>query len=393
MAAIGRAKQDYIMQVESSGDVEEISEPHERSTANFTWDSTWNSTINNWSCVHCCASEHDKTRILFKPQFDTGLDSIEDAGYAAFNKERKTAFTKCGAITSQRALFTNHLELFLAWGAVSARLAAFTFCHKACAPPQKIHPARAIFQTFIAESAAEMKKADKHVVDYSDMLTKSMSPAAKKNMLKFYSDMGTCRTGCFSGKIGVGAASGSGTFCADTTSSSLSVCKTMWFANGLEGTCKGMKVTPAKGEFAPAAFASLVDGSGSCSAKKKINKIVCEPGNKWRAYLKGRMTVEVKISSECLLEEFAQNWELTIDEVLDHSEHGPHAEDLLVDCYRHSQNEGISLVERSRRDASHLNHQLEDRHMERAISLFEKLSEENKKHQSIPAGFAIDFKE
>jgi len=98
-----------------------------------------------------------------------------------------------------------------------------------------------------------------------------------------------------------------------------------------------------------------------------------------------------KIKSTCLLEEFAENWGMTIDETLDHAEHGPHAEDLLVDCYRHSLNEGISLVERSRRDASHLKHQLEDHHMQRAMSLYGGLSEENQKHQTIPVGFAVAF--
>jgi len=82
---------------------------------------------------------------------------------------------------------------------------------------------------------------------------------------------------------------------------------------------------------------------------------------------------------------------MTIDETLDHAEHGPHAEDLLVDCYRHSLNEGISLVERSRRDASHLKHQLEDNHMQRARFLYDRLSEENQKHQTLPVGVQVVF--
>jgi len=385
MAAIGRAKHDYTMQVESSGDVEELLEPSTNATENAI-------PPTNWTCVSCCSAEHDKTRILFKPEFDTGLNSIEYTGYSAFNTEREAAFTKCGAITSQAALYTRNIQVFLAWGGIAAQIPAMAFCNKACQPAQVAHPARVVFAGFIAQVAKDLSKADTKVVTDSENVAKAMTPEARKDLFKFNSDIGACRTGCFSGRKDIAAAAASGTFCADTATASLSVCKAKRFAIGYGGTCSGMSVIPNKTtEYAVAATIKLAGGSGSCAAKDKIHKIVCEPGNKWTAYLYAGSTVEVEIKSTCLLEEFAENWGMTIDETLDHAEHGPHAEDLLVDCYRHSLNEGISLVERSRRDASHLKHQLEDHHMQRAMSLYGGLSEENQKHQTIPVGFAVAF--
>jgi len=204
--------------------------------------------------------------------------------------------------------------------------------------------------------------------------------------------MGACRTGCFSGTKDLAVAAASGTFCADTSKASLNVCKAKHFAAGYAGTCTGMSVSPGnKSEHAVAASAKLIGGSGTCGSRDTINRIVCEPGNVWIAYLNSGMTVEAKIGSTCLLEEFAQNLEMTIDETLDHPEHGPHAEDLLVDCYRHALIEGVSLVERSRRDASHFQHQLEDRHLQKAMALYASLSEENQKHQVLPDGFVLEF--
>jgi len=385
MAAIGRAKHEYTMRVESSGDVEDVVEPFTNATENPI-------PPSNWTCVSCCSGELDKTRILFKAEFDTGLNSMDYTGYGAFNSERQAAFTKCGAITSQEALYTRNIQMFLAWGGVAAQVPPLAFCHKACQPAQIAHPARVVLAAFIAQVAEENSHADKKVMTDSKNVAKAMTPAARKDLFKFASEKETCRTGCFSGRKDIAAAAAKGTFCADTATASLSICKAKRFATGYGGTCSGMSVIPnATTEYAVSATIKLAGGSGSCVAKDKIHKIVCEPGNKWTAYLYAGSTVEVEIKSTCLLEEFAENLEMTIDETLDHAEHGPHAEDLLVDCYRHSLNEGISLVERSRRDASHLKHQLEDNHMQRARFLYDRLSEENQKHQTLPVGVQVVF--
>jgi len=389
MTAIGRAKHDYSMQVESSGDVEEIAQPSDTSDAGHN--------MSNWTCVSCCAPEHEKTRILYKPEFDTGLSMVDYTGYGPFNKERQAAFMKCGAITSQRTLYTNHLELFYAWGGVISQFSQIEFCQKACAPPAPVgdvHPARVLFQVMIAQASDLFRKADEAVITGSGLLAASMSPMQAKKLMKFDEETESkafCRTGCFSGRIDLGVAAGKGTFCASATTASLSVCKTKRFASDYKGTCKNVKMLPHKSSFINGAVITPVGANGSCAALDKLKQIVCMPGNKYVAFLKGRVSLQVEVKSTCLLEEFAQDRELTIDEALDHPEHGAHAEDLLVDCYRHSENEGISLLERSRRDASHLDYQLEDRHMERAISLYQKLAEEDKKHQTVPAGYTIDF--
>jgi len=385
IAAIGRAKHGYTMQVESSGDVEEVAGPSTSASADT-------SVPANYTCISCCSTEHEKTRVLFKPEFDTGLNTMDYSGFAAFNTERQAAFTKCGAITSQRALYSKNIELFLAWGGLIAETSPMTFCQQACQPAAVVHPARVIFAAYLAEIAKDFSKSYKKVMEDSANTAKGMTPAAAKDLINgLYSDMGTCRTGCFSGKKNMAVAGASGTFCADVATASLSVCNARRFATGFAGTCSGITLKPNKAEYALSATAKLEGGTGKCGAKDKVHRIVCEPGNKWTAYLYAGSTVEVEIKSTCLLEEFAQNLEMTIDETLDHAEHGPHAEDLLVDCYRHALHEGISLVERSRRDASHLKNQLEDHHMHRAMSLYDGLSEENKKHQTIPVGFQVEF--
>jgi len=386
MAAIDRAKHNYTMQVGSAGDVVEPPSPIRGKPELPT-------QPVNWSCIPCCYDEHYKTQILFKSEFDAAMRTMDYTGYGTFNTERRTAFSNCRAVTTQQLLYVNDIDVFLAWGGLVAQMKPFPFCHKACQPPTTSHPARVLFQGLIAQVATSYYEAEQKVVANNNHITNSQTPEQIiKAAMQFHSTSGSCRTGCFSGKKEMVVAGASGTFCADTSKASLNICKAKYFAAGYAGTCTGMSVSPGnKTEHPVAGSAKLIGGSGTCVARDTINKIVCEPGNAWVAYLHSGMTVEAKIGSTCLLEEFAQNLEMTIDETLDHSEHGPHAEDLLVDCYRHALNEGVSLVERSRRDASHFKHQLKDSHLKRAMALHARLSEENQKHKVLPDGFVLEF--
>jgi hypothetical protein len=389
LTAIEKHKHDQSVQVQSSGDVEEVAESVDQSSS------------TNWTCVSCCSSEMEKTRVLYKPEFDAGIKDKDYAGYKAFNTEREAAFMKCGAITSQRALFTTHSQLFLAWGGIVAKLPPLAFCDKACKPPQAVHPARVVFAGMISQIVDENRKTDTSIVTDSGNLVKTMKPGSAKSLTNsvfktsmgmFSNDVqGTCTTGCFKGSKDVSVGGGKGTFCASTSAGSLNVCQETGLVRGYVGTCTGMTLAPSKSSYATGEEATFSSGSGNCKARDAISKITCQSGNTWIAYLNHGIEITVKVGDKCLLEEFAQDWKLTIDEALDHSEHGPHAEDLLVDCYRHALKEGMSLVERSRRDASHLKYQLEDRHMERAQSLYEALEEIDQKHYAVPVGFNLEF--
>jgi len=385
LAVNERYKPDCAVEVESSGEVEDL-----QSGLNAT-------------CMSCCPGEIAKTKVLHQAELKTGLGIKGYTGYASFNSEREAAFAKCGAITSQAALYTSHFQLFMAWGGITRQYPCF--CRKACQPPQAVHPARVIFATFISEIARESQKAGDAVLTDSEKLGGAMSPKAKAAAAiltdsdklggavspQAVQRMGKCSSGCFSGEKYVfwRTTGGQGTFCADTSKASMNVCSAKGLAKGHQGSCSSIAMQPNQAEYDATASAKLTGGTGSCLAKNDIDRIVCEGNDVWRVYLKSDTQLVVRGSKTCQVEGFAQNWGLTIDEALDHPEHGAHVEDLLVDCYRHALNEGISLVERSKRDAYHLKHQLEDRHHERANLLYDALSEENKKHRDVASGFEL----
>jgi len=82
---------------------------------------------------------------------------------------------------------------------------------------------------------------------------------------------------------------------------------------------------------------------------------------------------------------------MSIDDLLDHPEHGPHAKNLLVDSYKQSLAKGESLLETSQTFATHQKHQLEERHLRTAIDLHSKLPEFDKKIRTVPIGFSVTF--
>lgn len=371
VATKNRAAEDTeastIMEIDSSGVVEQLV----------------NNATNITKCISCCSDEYLKLYSDWQAENTKGLATTAYADYGAWSLKTQTAFSACGAITTERSLYLRDIELFLGWGFVTSKITGAEFCAKACTPPLpgKPHVARALFAANIAMVAEEIVKSQSLVIKGQNQIAESATAPQKLS----------CTSGCFSAKKYMLWMGGQGTFCATSTTASINVCKTGYPQMSYKGTCSGMTVTPKNSQYYELASLKLSGGSGNCKAKDAITKLICQPGNKWVALLNNDISVEAEAGSTCLLEEFASNMEMSIDDVLDHNQHGPHAEELLVDCYRHAVREGVSLVEKSRQQAGHLKYQLEGQHEARAMALYALLPEKDKKHHELPEGTEITF--
>lgn len=339
-------------------------------------------------CPSCCREEYITLWPSWQSTEVEGSAKDGYLGYGSWNKARVEAFTKCGAITTERVLYLREDELFYAWGNVLAKASGPEFCAKACAPPPpgKPHPMRSLFAAGVAKMTEVHYDAENQIIKDSAALLSGLVESNDTTV-----STGTCQSGCFGGSKYVMWFGGEGTFCSGASKASLNVCKTSWASGSYKGTCKDIALTPAKDSYSKGSDLRFSGGSGNCKGKDAVARVVCTGPNTWTAYLHGDRTVKITVGNKCLMEDFAHKMEMSIDETLDHEEHGEHAQNLLIDCYRHALKDGVSLVERSREVASHLKFQLEDRHEERAISLYNALSEEDKLHHHLPVGTSIEM--
>jgi len=197
----------------------------------------------------------------------------------------------------------------------------------------------------------------------------------------------SCSDGCYSGDYyswGQGAA---GSLClTSSTDGTMGISGTTLATHSLYGSCHSIRFNGH----------TLSGGSGSCGALGYIRSTRCTGSNQVKAYL-DRSPYEVgvsKTSGLLLLAQFATEGKMSIDQLLDHPEHGLHAQNLLLDYYKDSIEAGDSLIEVSHRDAQIQNHThtLEHRHLERAMALHSRLPDADKKHNFVPIGYTLSVR-
>jgi len=157
-----------------------------------------------------------------------------------------------------------------------------------------------------------------------------------------------------------------------------------WWASS-EGTCKGISMnSKSDGHI------DLSGGSGTCKGRDAVKELRCAGANTYKAVTTCGKVIYAKPGT-ALLQKWSRKLDMSIDDLLDHPEHGPHAKNLLVDSYKQSLAKGESLLETSQTFATPQKHQLEERHLRTAIDLHSKLPEFDKKIRTVPIGFSVTF--
>jgi len=175
--------------------------------------------------------------------------------------------------------------------------------------------------------------------------------------------------------------------CLTSSQGTMKISRAKGAARDLKGTCNSL----AFSGFSSGGHIS--GGTGSCGVMTYIMHTECIGTDQVRAYLNRspNQVIVTRTSGLLQLSEYAADEKMSIDQLLDHPEHGQHAQNLLLDFYKDSLEAGEPLIEMSRRDAQKHEHSLilEDRHLEKAMSLHSQLPEVWKKRNFVPVGYTL----
>jgi len=340
-------------------------------------------TVAEEDCVACCTSTVSERNASWQQTQNKSLsDGLGFLGI--WNQQTEDQFAKCNATTTENVLSSSDEQLFISWGLVMALHP--DYCSHACNGNAK---ATTILHEKLLQQIMESEKEavgdmNSDIADDvgSSNSTQNLSGAALLQKA-------SCSDGCYSGDYyswGQGAA---GRLClTSSTSGTMRIFETTLATSSLGGNCNSINIKKYY-----SLFGLMSGGSGNCGAMGYIRYSKCIGHNKIEAYLNRspKKVVVTKTSGLLQLAGYATDEKMSIDQLLDHPEHGPHAQDLLVDYYKDSIEAGESLIEVSRRDAQIQNHTLtlEHRHLERAMALHSQLPDADKKHNFMPIGYRL----
>jgi len=341
-------------------------------------------TVAGDDCVACCTSTLSERNTSWQQTQNKSLfEGLDFLG--TWNSETEDKFSKCNVTTTESVISSSDEQLFISWGFVMAGHP--DYCSRACNSNAKAMTI--LHETLLQQLMESQKKA---VGDMTSDIKDDVNSTLNVSGAALLQNTGGCSDGCYSGNYysswwsgGQGAA---GSFClTSTTDGSMSISGTTLATHSLWGTCHSISFNEPH----------LSGGSGSCNALGYIRSTKCKGSNKVTAYL-NRSPNEVSVSKTSgllLLARYATEGKMSIDQLLDHPEHGRHAQDLLLDYYKDSIEAGDSLIELSRRDAQIQNHAhtLEHRHLERAMALHSRLPDVDKKHNFMPIGYTLSVRQ
>jgi len=338
-------------------------------------------TVDEDKCLGCCRTtfatrkalwQHAQTQSLFRTT--GGLNALD-----MWNVETEEKFAKCGASTTESVIYSSHEQLFMSWGILQAKIDSVQYCSKACRSITT--EITQLHESVLAELVKDQQKA---VGDISSDIAHDLGTPNSLAALEYKASQ--CSDGCYVGEHYTWGQGAKGDMCVTPASAgTLKISKTTWATKSIKGNCNNLEVSVENGK--------ITGGEGKCKVMNYITSTQCIGPNKMRVNLI-RSPHEVTVSKASgfrQLLEYADEEQMSIDHLLDHPEHGPHAQNLLVDFYKDSLEAGESLLEMARRDAQNHNHTLilEHRHLEKAEALHSQLPESDKKHNFVPVGYKV----
>jgi len=338
-------------------------------------------------CSECCTTTFMERNVSWQHAQNHSL-YVQSGGLNVldtWNHETEAEFAKCGAMTTENVVTSSNEQLFTSWGMLLAGDHMHGYCASACNGSMKA-------MTILHESILQplMKSQMEAVGNMTSDIAHDVAQDKTGHAALEYK--GGCSDGCYTGshykKIRwLGTHGAKGSMCLTSSQGTMKISRAKGAARDLKGTCNSL----AFSGFSSGGHIS--GGTGSCGVMTYIMHTECIGTDQVRAYLNRspNQVIVTRTSGLLQLSEYAADEKMSIDQLLDHPEHGQHAQNLLLDFYKDSLEAGEPLIEMSRRDAQKHEHSLilEDRHLEKAMSLHSQLPEVWKKRNFVPVGYRL----